>query len=110
MHWEVFVIVGTSLFVTLIAIPMTLDKIPPNALYGFRTPRTLSDEKIWYPANRAAGRALALSGIISAVGAVIAGAVIDDANHAMFTAMGAFIVPLIVAVGYCFYALHRIGR
>ena len=110
MHWEVFVIVGSSLFVSAVAIPMTLDKIPPNALYGFRTARTLSDEKIWYPANRAAGRALTLAGLVSAAAAVIAGATIDNGNHAMFAAMAGFVVPLAVAVGYCFYALQRIGR
>jgi hypothetical protein len=39
----------------LIAVPMVLEKVPPNWIYGFRTPKTLSSPDIWYPANRAAG-------------------------------------------------------
>ena len=34
---------------------MILDKVPPNGVYGFRTPKTLSSPEVWYPANRAAG-------------------------------------------------------
>lgn len=37
------------------AIPMILGKVPPNRVYGFRTPKTLSSPEIWYPANRIAG-------------------------------------------------------
>jgi hypothetical protein len=28
---------------------------PPNRVYGFRTPKTLSSPGIWYPVNRIAG-------------------------------------------------------
>ena len=41
--------------VILISIPMVLGKVPPNGLYGFRTPKTLSSPDVWYPANRSAG-------------------------------------------------------
>ena len=34
---------------------MILGMVGPNLIYGFRTPKTLSDSAIWYPANRAAG-------------------------------------------------------
>jgi len=39
----------------LIMIPMALGIAPPNGLYGFRTPKTLSSPNIWYPANRVSG-------------------------------------------------------
>jgi uncharacterized membrane protein len=38
-----------------IAVPMVLGIVPPNQLYGFRTPKTLSSPSVWYPANRIAG-------------------------------------------------------
>jgi uncharacterized membrane protein len=38
-----------------LALPLILGKVPPNQLYGFRTPKTLSSPAIWYPANRIAG-------------------------------------------------------
>jgi uncharacterized membrane protein len=37
------------------ALPMVLRKVPPNLIYGFRTPKTLSSPDIWYAANRIAG-------------------------------------------------------
>ena len=54
-----------------VSLPLMYDKIPPNGFYGFRTPRTLSDPKIWYPANRVAGRNLTLSGLVISVTALI---------------------------------------
>ncbi len=41
--------------VALVSLPMMLGKVPPNGLYGFRTPKTLSSREIWYPANRQSG-------------------------------------------------------
>ena len=62
---------GTGLLVAVLSLPMMYDKIPPNSFYGFRTPRTLSDPNVWYPANRAAGRNLALAGVIVATTALV---------------------------------------
>ena len=39
-----------------VSVPLALGKVPPNRLYGFRTPRTLADDRVWYPVNRVAGR------------------------------------------------------
>jgi len=54
-----------------LSVPMMYDKIPPNSFYGFRTPRTLSDPNIWYPANRVAGRNLVIAGVIVATTALV---------------------------------------
>jgi uncharacterized membrane protein len=45
-----------------LSIPLVLGKVPPNRWYGFRTPKTLSDERVWYPANRAGGWAMLAAG------------------------------------------------
>ena len=39
-----------------LSIPLLMRKVGPNGLYGFRTSKTTSDEKIWYPVNEALGR------------------------------------------------------
>jgi hypothetical protein len=39
----------------VLAVPVVLGKVPPNPIYGFRTPKTLSSPGIWYAANRIAG-------------------------------------------------------
>ena len=48
-----FVLIGAVFIVS--GIPLKQGRIPPNYFYGFRTPRTLKDEKIWYPVNRVLG-------------------------------------------------------
>lgn len=39
----------------LIGWPLSRRKIGPNKLFGFRTPATIRDERIWYPVNESAG-------------------------------------------------------
>ena len=39
----------------VLAVPVVLGKVPPNPIYCFRTPKTLSSPGIWYAANRIAG-------------------------------------------------------
>ena len=51
----------------IIAIPLALRMIGPNAWYGFRTPETLADPELWYSANAFAGRAMLVAAIVSAV-------------------------------------------
>ena len=52
--------------VTFVAfgLPLKHDKVPPNRFYGFRTRKTLSDEKIWYAVNRVTGSDMISVGII----------------------------------------------
>lgn len=48
-----FIVIG-GVFIAL-GYPLKQGRVPPNYFYGFRTPRTLSNEKIWYPVNRILG-------------------------------------------------------
>jgi len=61
---------AAGLLIAALAVPLILGKIPPNPLYGFRTPRTLSDPAVWYPANAYAGRWLLGSGLSIAITAI----------------------------------------
>ena len=47
-----------ALLIFLLSIPLITEIIPPNYGYGIRTPKTLSDSRIWYRANKFAGRVL----------------------------------------------------
>ena len=60
---------GIGILMVVLAIPMILQKVRPNLWYGFRTRKTLSDERVWYPANRYAGKALLAAGGVTTVGA-----------------------------------------
>ncbi len=61
MPWIVYAIPVVCI---VLGIPLIARKIPPNALYGYRTPTTLSDEGIWYEANHGAGKDLVLAGLL----------------------------------------------
>jgi uncharacterized membrane protein len=63
---------GVGLLIIGIAIPLVLGKIKRNNFYGFRTPRTLSSDDVWYPANRIAAKNM----IVASVFILIASAVL----------------------------------
>lgn len=44
-----------SVISCVLAIPLILGLIPPNRWYGFRTARTLPDERVWYRVNTVGG-------------------------------------------------------
>lgn len=50
------------------SVPLALGKVGPNRLYGFRTPRTRADERVWYPVNRMFGRRMLATNIV--IGAI----------------------------------------
>jgi uncharacterized membrane protein len=58
---------SVGLLLVLIAIPMLLRRIPPNAFYGLRVPATFADEWVWYEANALAGRDLVALGVLLAL-------------------------------------------
>ena len=55
--------IGMGILLIGLGIPMMKEKIRPNRWYGFRTPKTLSDPAIWYPANKSAGFAMLVAGL-----------------------------------------------
>jgi uncharacterized membrane protein len=63
--------VGMGVLMAALAIPMILQRVRPNMWYGFRTRKTLSDERIWYPANRYAGQALLIGGAVVALSGLV---------------------------------------
>jgi uncharacterized membrane protein len=48
----------------LVAIPLILEKIPRNPLYGFRTAYTMSSDEVWFRANKISGVALLIAGFV----------------------------------------------
>ena len=94
----------------LASVPMIIGSVPPNRWYGFRTPRTQSDPKVWYPANRIAGQYLAFAGLLielATLGVVLL--------HKQITPAAGATVLLVVGIGsivaattLSFIALRRI--
>lgn len=65
-----FLLVGISLVLVAVSIPMLLRRVPPNPVYGLRVPATYADEWVWFEANARFGRDLLLQGVALAVLAV----------------------------------------
>jgi uncharacterized membrane protein len=87
-----------SLVMVVLSIPLILEKIPRNHIYGFRTKKTLSNDTIWYPANKIAGWDFLLAGIAILV---------------LFSLLGELNIvvilgPIGVAVTHSFWALRRL--
>ena len=89
------------LLLVALAIPLILDMIPRNGFYGFRTPRTLASDDVWYPANRYAGKALFVAGLVWAALPLMVQR--NLVNPLGLTVLGA-------AVGASFVYLSRIGK
>jgi len=54
-----------------LSVPLILHKIPPNGLYGFRLRAMMDNPQLWYSVNAYAGRRLLVTGLGTALGAII---------------------------------------
>jgi uncharacterized membrane protein len=77
------------------SIPLILNAVPPNSVYGFRTQQTLNNRDLWFRANRFAGCALFMASAISAAFFFIYP---DYASGRSLIGLLVFIVPLGAAV------------
>ena len=62
--------IACGVFQMAVTMPMIRRRVKPNPLYGFRTPKTLSNEQVWYDANAYAGWLLFASGAAQVIVAV----------------------------------------
>lgn len=58
----IFILVGLSEIIS--GLPLLLEKVKPNWLYGLRFLRTMPTEEIWYKSNKYFGRDIVVSGIL----------------------------------------------
>jgi uncharacterized membrane protein len=54
-----------------ISVPLIKGKVPRNRWYGFRVPKTLRSDSVWYPVNAYSGKCLYVSGLIIAAGSLL---------------------------------------
>ncbi|MBV9851213.1 MAG: SdpI family protein [Armatimonadetes bacterium] len=63
--------VFVGLLFVAVSIPLILRRVRPNPWYGFRTPKTLSSEHIWYEANAYSGALLLVAGLVTAAAGIV---------------------------------------
>jgi uncharacterized membrane protein len=92
--------------IAVVSIPLMLNVVPPNRVYGFRTQQTLSNRELWFRANRFAGCALFIASGTS--GAIFA-AQPEYASGRSLVGLVVFLVPLVAALVASFAYVRRIG-
>ena len=104
-----FVVLG--LLLCAISVPMILEKVKPNWLYGFRTPTTVNNPEIWYPVNAYAGKVLFLVGAAFAAASVVF-AVVPGMNEDqyVFACLAVLVVGMLFALVLSFVYLHRLNK
>src|SRR5580692_7832995 len=65
----IYVLVG--LVFAALGRPLMRRKIGPNAVYGYRVGKTLSDPKVWYDANEYCGRCFYWYGVTIALCGIV---------------------------------------
>ncbi|MGH6822516.1 MAG: SdpI family protein [Methylocella sp.] len=101
----------TGLVFIAIGIPLALERVPPNHWWGFRTVKTLSNQTIWYAANRVAGIDLIIAGVAIALGMLAMFILHETVMSTLPIArwgFGLFIVALTGVVLHGFWILNRI--
>jgi uncharacterized membrane protein len=103
-------IFGCYLLIIKVVLPMVRGHVAPNQGYGFRTPLTLSDERIWYPANRIAGRLMLGSSLIGIVVSIALCVVLWGQDLVLIAALcGVLLTAAIVPVLPAKIATNRIA-
>jgi uncharacterized membrane protein len=82
----------------LLSIPLILQKVRPNCFYGVRTRKTMSDEVVWYKANKFFGFGLITSSLFSLVILIIAVLIPDVFSTIIVNELGGLIVVLPIGV------------
>lgn len=101
---------GVALLMIGVGFPLWRRMVPPNRWYGFRTPATCSDTRLWYPCNRVAGIWLMLTGAAMAVTCLatfLSRMPVDPTAFANVGVMFVFIAAMLV---HSFVLLYRLKR
>lgn len=66
-----YMYVGSSILLIVLAIPLLARKVKPNPLYGFRIRQTLEDPQVWYDVNAFFGRQLLMVGLLEGLATLL---------------------------------------
>jgi hypothetical protein len=105
MSFLMITFVVSGLFLAAVCVPLMLDRIPPNGLYGFRLKKTMENPDIWYPVNRYSGRRLFLASLLLVLAAVgfaqIPGITMDVYSYAVLaTWLVLFALAIVSSIRY----------
>ena len=62
---------AAGILLALLSIPLMQRKIPPNGLYGFRTPKTIDNPELWYVVNQFSAKRMFWTAIAFLIAALV---------------------------------------
>jgi uncharacterized membrane protein len=98
----------TCLLLIGISVPLIKRRVRPNVWYGFRTPKTLSNEPIWYDANEFCGRMLLLAGLATLLGVLLLAFIPMPLAARAFADAGVMLVSVLCATAASLAYLQRL--
>ena len=99
---------GCSLLIMVISLPLMLERIPKNGLYGFRTRASMSSsEDEWYRLNRIAGSALFIAGFVSLAACLIMPSFLSNATLLTQICTCILLISVIVATVFALSQQRR---
>lgn len=106
--------IALGLLFIAISVPLMLNKIPPNSLYGIRIPQAFRSDEDWYDINAYGGRQFVLWSLLTVLlGIVMCFLPVDDWDASMdvfapFILLGPVVLPAIGATTMTLvYAFRR---
>jgi uncharacterized membrane protein len=101
-----------GLLLMFLSGPLIMGRVPRNGWYGFRVPKTLSSDEIWYPANRYAGYQLLHAGrfiVLGSLALMLVQWILPISEAGIATAiLFLTLIPLSIAVYRSFRYLRRL--
>lgn len=102
-------LIGIGVLLIAIGVPLLLGKIGRNKIYGYRIPRTLSDDRIWYPVNALTGLWMIWAGLLAAVIGVLL-VLLRNREEAAQLVLGIGVPALLVCLGAGIYKGWQLAR
>jgi uncharacterized membrane protein len=87
-----------SIIFLIISIPLVAGKIPRNRFFGIRTRKTLSDERVWYAANRFGGWLFIVFSLIYLGIAAFVPYSVESTSINWWTHIAGFVLPLVISI------------
>lgn len=102
---------AVSVLIMAVSIPLILRKIPKNAFYGFRIPRTLSGtDEYWYEANHRAGIAMFVAGAVSFLAAIVIPSFVFGTQSFLTVWTVVLVASILAAFIFSLWREMRIGQ
>lgn len=99
MQTLLYLYIGSSFILILIALPLLARKIKPNPFYGFRIRKTLEDSELWYSVNQYFAKHLLITGFLQTIASILFYVIPDISIDAYaLSCLGVFVILFAVAM------------